>query len=78
MSSQIFVRSTGEADIVAHGPNNSLMYYHAMPGAPWGSGVARTGYSLERGPSNGLPPDWIWPLILPAFPEMPAIFSNLS
>ena len=25
----------GEADVVAMGPNNSLMYYHAMPGKPW-------------------------------------------
>jgi hypothetical protein len=25
----------GEADIVAQGPNNSLMYYHATPGYPW-------------------------------------------
>ena len=51
MPSQIFVRSTGEADIVAHGPNNSLMYYHAMPGAPWGSGVAVPGPGTISPPS---------------------------
>ena len=35
----IFVRDTskplGEADIVAQGPGNSLMYYFATPGADW-------------------------------------------
>ncbi len=36
----IAVRSTdpvGEADIVAAGPDNSLMYYHATPGSAWGA-----------------------------------------
>jgi hypothetical protein len=32
---QIFVRSNGEADVVAQGPNNSLDYYDALPGGPW-------------------------------------------
>jgi hypothetical protein len=31
----IFVRPTGEADIVAQGQDNSLWYYHATPGGPW-------------------------------------------
>lgn len=31
----IFVRSDGEADIVAEGPDNSLLYYHATPGSAW-------------------------------------------
>jgi hypothetical protein len=38
MPSSIFVRSDGEADIVAQGPGNfSLMYYWALPGDNWGS-----------------------------------------
>jgi hypothetical protein len=31
----IFVRSDGEADIVAEGPDNSLLYFHATPGSAW-------------------------------------------
>jgi hypothetical protein len=31
----IFVRSDGEADVVAEGPDNSLLYYHATPGGAW-------------------------------------------
>src|SRR5215469_11850496 len=31
----IFVRSTGEADIVAQGPNNFLWYHWAFPGKNW-------------------------------------------
>jgi len=31
----ISVRSTGEADVVAQGPNNSLVYYYAAPGGNW-------------------------------------------
>ena len=31
----VFVRGNGEADIVAQGPNNSLLYYHATPSNPW-------------------------------------------
>ena len=31
----LFVRSSGEADIAAQGPSNSLMYYYAMPGTQW-------------------------------------------
>jgi hypothetical protein len=31
----VFVRSDGEADVVAEGPDNSLWYYHATPGNPW-------------------------------------------
>jgi hypothetical protein len=31
----VFVRSTGEADVVAQGPNDSLMYYYAWPGTTW-------------------------------------------
>jgi Phosphate-induced protein 1 conserved region len=31
----IAVRSTGEADVVIDGPNNSLIYYHATPGGSW-------------------------------------------
>ena len=31
----IFVRPTGEADIVAQGQDDSLWYYHAMPGGSW-------------------------------------------
>jgi hypothetical protein len=37
-----------------------------------------SGYSFARGASNGLPPAWIWPLILPALPETAAVYSNLS
>jgi hypothetical protein len=29
------VRPDGEADIAVEGPDNSLLYYHATPGAPW-------------------------------------------
>jgi hypothetical protein len=29
------------------------------------------GYSLERGPSNGLPPGWIRPPRFPALPPIP-------
>ena len=31
----IFVRSNGEADIVAEGANDTLQYYFATPGNPW-------------------------------------------
>jgi hypothetical protein len=31
----VFVRSDGEADVVAEGPDNSLLYYHATPGGAW-------------------------------------------
>jgi hypothetical protein len=31
----VFVRSSGEADIVAMGPNNSPIYYWATPGSSW-------------------------------------------
>ena len=48
MSSQIFVRSTGEADIVAQGPDNSLVYYHATPGAPWSSSVVSAGFNFAQ------------------------------
>ena len=37
-----------------------------------------SGYSRARGASNGLPPGWIFPLMLPALPEIPAVYSNLS
>jgi hypothetical protein len=33
----LFVRSSGEADIVAQGSNNSLAYYWANPGGAWNS-----------------------------------------
>jgi kumamolisin len=33
----VFVRSNGEADIVAQGPNDSLMYYWAASGSNWSS-----------------------------------------
>jgi hypothetical protein len=33
----IFVRSTGEADIVEQGPSNSLVYRFAWPGTAWSS-----------------------------------------
>ncbi len=36
-SPAIAVRSTGEADVVALGPNNSLLYYWATPGSQWHS-----------------------------------------
>jgi hypothetical protein len=29
------VDPAGEADVVAEGPDNSLLYYHASPGDPW-------------------------------------------
>ena len=29
-------------------------------------------------PSNGLPPSWIWPLRLPAVPDVPQRYSNWS
>jgi hypothetical protein len=29
------LRSSGEADIVAQGPNHSLMYHFAWPGTAW-------------------------------------------
>src|SRR5262245_57413997 len=36
------------------------------------------GYSFWRGPSNGLPPSWIWPRKLPALPDVPQSFSKRS
>jgi hypothetical protein len=57
----IAVRSTGEADIVAEGPNNSLMYYFAFPGTAWTSvdlngsfhPTAGAAYSPVNGPLFG-------------------------
>jgi hypothetical protein len=31
----VFVRSDGEADVVAEGPTNSLDYYDATPDSAW-------------------------------------------
>lgn len=33
----IFVRPDGEADVVARGTGDSLMFYWAAPGSPWHS-----------------------------------------
>ena len=35
VASSIFVRPDGEADIVARGPGNTLMYHWATPGSAW-------------------------------------------
>ena len=37
MASSIFVRPDGEADIVARGHGNTLMYHWAPPGSAWHS-----------------------------------------
>jgi hypothetical protein len=43
-----------------------------------GLGIGGVGYSLERGPSKGLPPGWILPFRLPALPLVPHSLSNWS
>jgi hypothetical protein len=45
----IFVRLTGEADVVAQGWDNSLMYYYAMPGGNWlGANLAPAGTTFSQ------------------------------
>ncbi|HEY2511537.1 MAG TPA: hypothetical protein VGI39_11800, partial [Polyangiaceae bacterium] len=39
----IFVRSSGEADVVARGGGGVLDYYWATPGSSWSSAVIQTG-----------------------------------
>jgi hypothetical protein len=44
----IAVRSTGEADVVIAGPNNSLLYYYATPGNSWvASTIAGSGTTFS-------------------------------
>jgi hypothetical protein len=53
----IFVRPDGEADLVARGPGNTLMYYWAVPGFPWRSAqVAGPGTTVSA-PSIVVRPD---------------------
>jgi hypothetical protein len=39
-------KGTGEAEIVAQGPNNTLLFYHATPGSPWKSYVLGANYDI--------------------------------
>src|SRR5438876_1157814 len=48
VASSIFVRPGGEADIVAQGPDSSLMHHWATPGSAWRTAQVagpRTAYS---------------------------------
>jgi hypothetical protein len=57
VASSIFVRPDGEADVVARGPGNTLMYHWATPGSPWHSTqVAGTGTTFSA-PSVFVRPD---------------------
>ncbi len=47
----IFVRSTGEADIVEQGPNDSLMYRYAWPGTAWSTATIAGNGSIFSAPS---------------------------
>jgi hypothetical protein len=53
----IFVRPDGEADIVAEGPGNSLLYYHATPGSAWGWAVIAGYGTTYSAPSIFVRPD---------------------
>ena len=47
--------------------------------AKYGSFIGGVGYSRARGPSNGFPPRWIWPLMFPALPLVPnKIFESIK
>jgi hypothetical protein len=57
VASSIFVHPDGEADVVARGPGNTLMYYWAAPGSPWRSAqVAGAGTTVSP-PSIFVRPD---------------------
>jgi hypothetical protein len=47
----VFVRPTGEADVVAQGADDSLWYYWATPGSTWHSGRIAPAGSITSAPS---------------------------
>ena len=47
----IFVRSSGEADVVAQGPNGELLYYWAWPGTNWNTHAIAPAGSISSPPA---------------------------
>jgi hypothetical protein len=57
VASSIFVRPDGEADIVARGPGNTLMYHWAAPGSPWRNTQVAGARTTFSAPSIFVRPD---------------------